>query len=897
MAIRQEQIVLLGTVLILGYLVSSGIGKDSGRSRASKQAPEFKHHIAPDVDLARPHSRELGDLSRELFAAPRDTRPLPPLAFMAPPLEALSVLRPTPSAGPAPALFGRFLRTDFVSKAVPELFAEEEPTLSDGAEDEYAIEVDADVSLLTSEERMERIASYKRTYDWIDMGGLHFGQIRNKDRYGLATRLADGVEAGIEFVEFLPETGAERWPGQPPIVYGPDRFETFAFADTPENDIELRRLQFTGDLTPGQFTRVVDFAAYCLAKRFETPRALEVAAEMYERAIPLDTQNPMPRLGLAYCHEAAFEFEEAFAIYDELVQGAFGDHPEVLSRLAQLEARFRMAGRAEEHFRQAESYGRTLWLVQWDFGRFLLETERAAEAVEHLRLANQYEPKAAEYQSLRAEIRTDLANALVAIGEIEEGRALYARALQADPTAQRATAGLIAADYLLGRQAEPAEPGDTNVEGAGFELLMVMGLSAMDSGDAMGARDSLMLAAATDPLRAYQAWRALSYLAETTGHLSEAMYYIDLAEANAPGDVYTLFQRGRILALNDDESGAMASFSKALDRELELPDTLAAMGRLEMLAGDYENAERYFERSVGIDTGLAAAHTLRGLNALFMERPALAQEHFDYALQYDEDDPVASCGRAWCAYAEGDPTEAKTRFREFEDSRRHLGEEDSYRVYANEQIDRIGDHQEKMVWSDRFERQDLRNGWSLDEVTATTVFLREGRAVIEGNFDKAGRTRLKREYTSGDFVSLEATITIHSGTRVRTGIFVGLEQRRTARAEDRVTAEVSLSRNPDGTIQYRSMRRGRKDDLYVDSRVMTWADEQPITLRLERYGESAKTAFRVLVDGVPIQERLTMPSLGATTREIVVGVFAEGEPGRPVSIEIDDIEIVKRERK
>ena len=71
---------------------------------------------------------------------------------------------------------------------------------------------------------------------------------------------------------------------------------------------------------------------------------------------------------------------------------------------------------------------------------------------------------------------------------------------------------------------------------------------------------------------------------------------------------------------------------------------------------------------------------------------------------------------------------------------------------------------------------------------------------------------------------------------------------------------------------------------------------QPVILRLERYGESAKTAFRVLVDGVPIAERVPMPALGATTREIVVGIFAEGESGRRVNLEIDDVEIVKRER-
>ena len=39
-----------------------------------------------------------------------------------------------------------------------------------------------------------------------------------------------------------------------------------------------------------------------------------------------------------------------------------------------------------------------------------------------------------------------------------------------------------------------------------------------------------------------------------------------------------------------------------------------------------------------------------------------------------------------------------------------------------------------------------------------------------------------------------------------------------------------------------------------------------------------------------------MPSLGATSREIQVGVFVEGEPGHTVNLEVDDVEVVKRER-
>ena len=56
------------------------------------------------------------------------------------------------------------------------------------------------------------------------------------------------------------------------------------------------------------------------------------------------------------------------------------------------------------------------------------------------------------------------------------------------------------------------------------------------------------------------------------------------------------------------------------------------------------------------------------------------------------------------------------------------------------------------------------------------------------------------------------------------------------------------------------------------------------------------TRFRLLVDGIPVIQDVPVPTLGRTVGKLWVGVFAEGEPGRSVKIEIDDIEVVKRER-
>ena len=219
MALRQEQLVLIGAVALLGYLTYSSLdGGAAQRRTRPAQAPEFESHPAPALDQVLALDRDAGSLERALFSPPRDTRPLPPLEFAAPPLQPLASIQPPPSPGPAPKLYGELLRGDLEFEPVAGLFEEAEQADDDGAE-EFAVESIDDEDTLTPEERMERNAGYRRTYDSINIGTLHFGQIRNADRFSLASR----EDEPILFLEFDPATGLERWPGQPPIEFARER--------------------------------------------------------------------------------------------------------------------------------------------------------------------------------------------------------------------------------------------------------------------------------------------------------------------------------------------------------------------------------------------------------------------------------------------------------------------------------------------------------------------------------------------------------------------------------------------------------------------------------------------------------------------------------------------------
>lgn len=906
MALRKEQTVLAITVAVLGWLYWSSMDSaQRGSSGKKADAPAFAHHPAPDPVLALSEKRDIEpEKARELFSPPSDTRPLPPLELVPPPLVPFAALRPPPQPGPAPRLYGKFLRTDATPFEAPELFAPE--TAAEGSDEaDGAAPAAADTRPapeLTPEEKAERLASYKKLYDWVRTVELKFGRISNPDRFALGKR----ANEDILFTEFNPATGLPRLPGQPPVPYKRSALTEFGFADTIPNQIEMRRAEFSDPLTAAEFDPAQFFANWCVDERLETPRALEVAEEMFRRAAAAIKEDPGPHLGVARCYEAGFEFEKAFQEYQSMLAGSWGRNPLVLVRLAELEARIRMYARAEERLLEAERYGRTLWQVQWGLGKFLLARNRAGEALPHLRSCNQNEPPGAEYKKPRALMRVDLGAALLATGEVQEAGEWFDKARQADPGEQRALAGsacvaIVSAGAkasLNGGSSSADKIGDPSGS-TGFDLLLASGLESLlhrDAASAKRARASLLLAAQADPMRADLAWRALSFLAEITANPEEALRFIEMAFENDPTDAWTLYQRGRILAARDDLDGAMDSFTRALDQELDFPDALAAVGELAHRRGDFASAERYLERAIAIDQRLTSAMALRGINFLELGDLRAAEETFRKVLAIDPDHPTARNGLAWCFYRKGEHVEAQARFRELDDNRRAFPETDPHRKYALAQIARIDDHIQKVVWSDRFDRKELHNNWDVEEKNGPQFSIHDGLVTMAGTFKSNGRARMWQLKNAGAWVAVELRLTVKTGTTSRVGLSVSRETAR--QGENQVEAEVAVARHNDArknTVQTRIMKRGEEEKAYDDVAGFEWKLDTPILLRIERTGDSSDTKVRILVDGFPVVDNKPMPNLGRTNSELHLAIFAEGQTGRQVQVDIDDVEITYRE--
>lgn len=901
MALRKEHLVLIVTAAGLGWLGWSALRAPVVKGTTKRaEAPELAAHAAPDVALVLPEKRDLEKIgARELFSPPSDTRPLPPLEFEPPPLTPLAALRPPPAPAPGPALYGKFLRVEPAQFDVPGLFA-----VAPEAETEPAASAPKAAKELTAQERLERVNAWKKLYDWYRTSDYRFGRIANEDRYRWDKR----PNEPLLFVEFNPETGVPRLPGQPPVSVAHNVVTEFGFAGTIQNEIEVARVGFGDPLPASQYDQALYFANQCIEWRHETPRALEVAEELFTRAGNALKDDAAPRLGLARCYEAGFQLEKAFQEYQRMLSGAWSTNARVAARLAELEARVRLHERAEARLRDAERRGRTDYVVQSALGRFLLARGAADEAVEHLRLANQYEPAHPDAKRERAELRCDLAAALVTTGALQEAADWYEKARQADPTEARVQAGLAAIAVLRGDAASGAASasGATNTgENAaqGFELLLANGLAALADRTPAGAqraRDALLAAADADPVRAVYAWRALAYLAETTNNPEDAQRFIDLAIENDPTDAWTLFERGRLLAAHDDLDGANTSFKAALDQELDFPDALAQIGELNHRRGDFAAADKYLERATLLDPKLAIAFALRGVNFIEMGDLRSAEDTLKQALAIDPAHPTARNALAWVWYRKGgeeNAIEAQTRLRELDDSRRALPETDVHRAWANAQIKRISDHLEKVVWSDRFDRKELRNNWDRAEQNGPQVSIHDGIVTLAGPFKSGGRARLWQTKGAGAFVALEARITVHSTTTSRVGLFVSRETQRAG--DTQVEAEVVIARANDpgkNGIQWRAMKRGEEEAPYTDVAGFDWPFDQPVLVRIERAGEAADARIRVLFDGFPVVDNKAFPSLGRTNGNLFLGVFAEGQPGRTVNIDVDDVEITYREK-
>jgi len=919
MRLRQEQTVFVFAACLLGFLLYRSLGETSSTIRGGgrRSEAEFQSYAPPRVPLALPETGFAPPLARELFQPPRDTRPLPPLPLAEPPPIVVKGLLPPTDPGPSPQAFGGLLRSGIAPLDLPALFDEvtDEGDLStdevflgmaerDAQERPRTLinpERDKDPDPYTNEtdeERRARFEGYRTRYDWITQAtGPEFGRIENEDRYGLEIDESRRDEP-ILWVRLNPDTGRSWYANIETGAHPVDREQIldFGLAKTASNEFEVRLLELGPKISRGTYDEALSFAGECVRRRLEAPRALEIAEGVYRRAAAFDAEDPIPRLGLAWCYESGFRFEEAFEEYNRLLQ-QFSHREEVHVRLARLEERFLLFDEAEARLRQALSMDRSSWAARFGLGGFLARRGRHEEAVEHLEVAKRNAPGDPNLIHIRVAIRALLADTYFALGRLGDAEPLYTQAINADPHHERSRAGLMALAFT-GKPRAVAASASAGVETAaeeGFATLLAHGISLLHEGseESMAeARTQFELAMDADPLRGDLALCALSYLAELTGHPEEALGYAEQARERNPTNAYALFQIGRLRGQQDDYDGAREALLAALEQELDFEDALVSLGEVAFRLGEFEDAERYFERAVGLNDKRDEVHTLRGLNHLRLGAVADARADFEAAIALDPENATAAGGAAWCTYLEGDSEQAVNQLAAIDDRRRGFDKEDPWRVWARAQMVRIQDHLEKVEWLDSFDRTRLLNDWQTREGDGPIVSMDEGTVKIEGSFSKSGGVaRVYRDYPASLFVSLEADVWIDPSTdNVRAGLFIARELRR--RNDNEIVAEAAVLRHTEGGVQVRFVRSAQEND--VRDMEQPFPTGEWVRLRIERTGEASESAVTVSMDGIPLVENEPMASLGRASTPLLVGLFAEGDIGRQVLMKMENCAVVHR---
>jgi hypothetical protein len=283
-------------------------------------------------------------------------------------------------------------------------------------------------------------------------------------------------------------------------------------------------------------------------------------------------------------------------------------------------------------------------------------------------------------------------------------------------------------------------------------------------------------------------------------------------------------------------------------------------------------------------------HALRGQNFLQLGSVPDARVSFERALALAPQHPTSRAGLAWCVYLAGDPTEAMIQLANLDEARRDLPEDDPWRAWTREQIERIKDHSEKEAWTDHFERKRLMNGWSAREGAGPVVSMHAGAVRIEGVFDRNGTTAVVRDYPASLFVAIEASVWIEPQSNVRAGLLIARERERRDGTE--VIGEASVSRQKEGSLQVRLIRSGQTPE--ITDMEQSFPTGEWVRLRIERSGDASSSQVTLYMDGIPLIEGIAVPSLGRASTPLSVGLFVEGETGRQVDVRMDDVQIVYR---
>ncbi|MEQ8762690.1 MAG: tetratricopeptide repeat protein [Planctomycetota bacterium] len=872
MKLNKEQIALLVVVLLVGWLYwSSGDDRYESRTiRARTGRVDPPELWVPEVRFSK--VGDWGDESRDIFEAPSDVSPMPPLVLAAPPLDPPPVVFPIPRPSPAADHLEPLRHVPVIRSSESEDETSEEPSDIDTA----------DVAPAATDERGQ--VEPARVYDAIVLtdGSTNFGWILNENKFEL-----DQPSRREEPIRFDVQQGGLKAVN----TFERNEIREYRFAPTVPNLYEIKRREF--EPTPGNAGRVAQLAEWCLEKAQENPAAFDFALEQYRVLLGLERADKSAAYrGLAEVHRSRFDPEAELKIYREATAAGVQD-PKLMVDFGDLYERLGMEEAAEKIYRELverdgfDRHGRLA------LGRLLVKTGRPELAKTHLDAAASASLEGDEIRELNYwQGRRQLA-----LGELDGAKRAFEQVVQLAEAWPDGYAGLAATLFLQGDESGALRQIERGLEGAGEDgaLRYDRALAEMRQGNLEDAGRDLARAARLDPFLAAPVEIARGYLAETAGDVLDARDRYETAVEMAPMLPMAHYHLGRAQRASGDEASAFEAFTRALALEWRSHEVVHELAYLTYGLGQYDEAARFVSKALEREPSSQYLLVLAGLIALKQGRLDAAMELFD-SVPEDRQSPTLQCARAICYYQQGNSREARGLLGRVRDTLSAQGDSaDLLRMeYAARTLGAIQDNESKELWSDDFNRRQLTKGWETRESFGITVSIDDGQVLFQGEQanESDGLTILAREETGRSLVAFEATLNVSAtGSRVRTGLMIQIRRAGRNVDEDR-WAELAFARGPRGDLQTYLRRNHKVDQDWTSIEGSRWPSSGPVTLRIERL-DPEEPVFTLSVNG-EVAGEIEFSSMKSYSLGVHLGIFGQAGLGESYRIAVDDVRIIRR---
>ena len=898
---KREQGLLIGAVVILGLMTWSLLSGDP-MSRGPKGARAMNLDLLElqDGDLVVALNGE-GD-GRDALIKPLTDHPLDPLMIPTPPMAGLPALLPPPIPDSGADHWSEHL---YRYPAVPQgdlddLIGPSEQPLA-GGEDEAVEEASADLGDI----EIDPSSVYDEMYDSVKLDAVRtfYGWIRDEDRYD--KKQGDP----ILFQQVKPETGKEIFAPRP---FNGDEYESFAFAKTLRNEIELG-VRDMRNSSAGDTEKLRGYIKWLLSNGIQEPVAFGYADELARKLIGLAKDDPTNWLMLGQVWERTFRFDEAFTLYGKLAgealpqsaptldlpleEGRFARNAGMRVGMARILRRLGVDDEAEKMLRRADQLQPGDASTLYALGQVLLDNGRIDEALTYLeRVAGLPMQRNADLALANAYA---LGQAYLSSGQWQKSQSAYDDMLSAaggKDQGMRARLGKVSGYYLSGDFGQALQEAEDAIEeyGAQPELLYMRGLAtAADGGAAAEVVRDLRAAAAAAPLDAAPSLAALAFWYDAMGMASEAAESLEASLELNPELIYGRYLRarwaardGQLESASEDLRNLVANYPRCAGALVELGWLLQQMEVNQAAEVAYRRAALSLPQwasNQGNAPQWADLALRRGLNQMDLEKWEYADELLRDAVSLDAAHYSAQNALAAVAYSSGDLIQAIADFSFLQDN---LRQDQGNPQFAHAQLwqERIQRHAKLRRWTDPFEGSRLRPGWEVQARARKGVGpqLRDGSLSIRGNHTEQGITRATRSVIAQHFHSFAAELIVGDDHLGDAGLFLAIETR-----QGRATWTFKVFRDRDGFLVYQ-WKQGAKEERHKGRKL---AANVPIPISFDLNREPVTPELTVRVDGEIVYQG-SSAVLKSSSGSLVYGLYAETSNALPVNASMDNVDVV-----